>query len=113
MDPLVDEFRRHAIDYGLFTAQGDTDGIDKSNRTQQRLFLILVNQGKGSELLDLYNDVDPWVQLAAAAHTLEIDEARASAKLEALEKAGSPHISTDAKYTLEGWKNGTLRFLRP
>jgi hypothetical protein len=58
-----------------------------------------------------YDDVDPSVQCWPAAHTLEIDEARAWAKLEQLEKSGNPHVSMDAKYTIQEWKNGELRFL--
>jgi hypothetical protein len=41
--------------------------------------------------------------LAAAAHTLEVDEHRALAKLRQLAVAEIPLISTEAKYTIEEW----------
>ncbi len=111
MTSLLDEYRRHAADYGAHVIEGDADASNESYDRVQRAFISLVNEGKGNELFRLYDDSDPSVQCWAAAHTLEIDEARALAKLEQLEKSGIPHISTDAKYTIQEWKNGALRFL--
>jgi hypothetical protein len=111
MASLLDEYRRYAIDHGVFTAEGDANGINKSYDQLRRVFISLVDEGKGNELFRLYDDVDPSVQCWAAAHTLEIDEARALVKLEQIQKSGDPHVSMDAEYTIQEWKNGSLRFL--
>jgi hypothetical protein len=113
MTSLLDEYRRHAVDHGVFTAEGDANGINKSYDQLRRVFVSLVNEGKGNELFRFYDDVDPCVQCWAAAHTLEINESRALAKLGQLQNAGIPHVSTGAKYTIQEWKNGELRFLPP
>ena len=111
MSSLLDDYRRHAADYGAHVIEGNADASNESYARVQRAFIALVNEGEGSELFRFYDDVDPSVQCWAAAHTLEVDETRALPKLEQLEKAGIPHISTDAKYTIQEWKSGALRFL--
>ena len=111
MTSLIDEYRRFAAAHSACTIEGDADGINAAHDQVQRTVRSLVSQGKGDQLFQLYDDIDPSVQCWAAAHTLEIDETRALAKLEQLEKAGIPHISTDAKYTSQEWKSGALRFL--
>jgi hypothetical protein len=111
MTSILDEYRRHAFDQGAYMAEGDADASNTSYDRLQHAFRSLVRDGKRHELFRLYDDPEPWVQGWAAVHTLEIDETRALAKLEQLENAGIPHISTDAKYTIQEWKSGALRFL--
>lgn len=111
MTSLLDEYRRHAVDHGVHTLEGDADANNESYGRLKCAFVALVNEGKRNELFHFYDDIDPWVQWWAAAHTLEIDEVRASTKLAQLEKSGIPHVSTGAKYTIQEWKNGQLRFL--
>ena len=113
MTSLIDEYRRLAIRYGHSIEQGDTEGMDTSTECSQKTFRAIVDAREGNALFLLFSDVSPWVQLQAASHCLELDSARASAKLDELERAGIPHVSTDAKYTLEGWNSGELRFLKP
>jgi len=108
---MLDEYRQHAADHGLHTRQGNADASNAAYDRLQRLLIALATQGMRHELFQLYDDMDPWVQGWAAAHTLEVDEARALAKLEALERAAIPHVGTDAKYTIQEWKSGALRFL--
>jgi|GEM_PF-4166001 len=74
--------------------------------------LELVKAGEGKNLLELYSDPNPWVQSWAASHALEIDENSALRKLAELESADIPLVSTSAKYTIQGWKAGQLRFMK-
>jgi hypothetical protein len=111
MTTLLDDYRRYAVDHGKHTLEGDADATNTAYDHLQDVFAAILKAGMGKELFPLYNDPDPWVQSWAAAHTLEVDELQALAKLSELESAGIPHVSTSAKYTIEGWKNGELRFL--
>lgn len=113
MTSLLDDYRQHAAAYGAHVIAGNADAGNESYDRVQRAFISLVDEGQGNELFRLYDDSDPSVQCWAAAHTLEIDEPTALAKLEELQKAGIPHISTDAKYTIVAWKKSELRFLPP
>src|SRR5690242_15060741 len=107
----LDDYRRHAIAYGVAIAEGNSDASNEAYGRVQRAFLELIKEGKGSELFNLYNDTDLSVQCWAAAHTLEIDSTRALEKLRQLEELAIPHISTDAEYTIKEWRSGELRFL--
>jgi hypothetical protein len=113
MATLLDEYRRHAADHGAHMARGDADASNASYDRLQNAFLSLARKGNRDQLFVLYDDVDPFVQCWAAAHTLEIDEPRALQKLEQLEQAKIPHVSFDAKYTIQEWKSGELKFLPP
>ena len=48
-----------------------------------------------------------------AAHTLEVDEPRALAKIAELERSDNPHISMDAEYLRREWESGALKFFPP
>src|SRR4051794_29180510 len=111
--PWLNEYRHHAIEHGTRTREGDAEG---ANASYDRLHAVLVaidGEGRERELFSLYEDDDPWVQTWAATHTLEIDEGRALAKLEQLAKSGISHVDTGAKYTIQEWNNGNLRFRLP
>jgi hypothetical protein len=110
MGGFLDEYRRHAADHGKFTSEGDADLTNAAYDNLEAAFLALVRAGQRRELFRLYDDTELWVQAWAATHTLEIDEARALGKLVELENSGIPHVSTDARYTIQEWKNGNLRF---
>jgi hypothetical protein len=111
MTSLLDEYRQHAADHGVHSLEGDADASNAAYDRLQNVFVSLAREGKRNELFRLYDDVDPSVQCWAASHTLEIDEARALAKLGQLEKSGIPLVSMVAEYTIKEWKNGELRFL--
>ena len=111
MTSLLDEYRRHAVDQGAFMTEGDGDASNASYDRLQDAFVSLAREGKRRQLFNLYDDDDPWVQSWAAAHTLEIDEARALTKLEQLVNLGIPLVSSCAKHAIEEWKSGELRFL--
>jgi hypothetical protein len=107
----LDDYRRYAVDHGKYTLQGDAEATNRGYDSLKRAFLELVDQGKARDLFRFYDDADPWVQAWAAAHTLEIHEARAIVKLHELVDAGIPHVSTDAKYTLQEWNAWRLAIL--
>lgn len=76
-------------------------------------FRKMIAKNTDWNLFSLYDDSDPGVQCAAATHTLELDEARAIAKLTELEHKQIPLVSTTAHYCIKEFKNGKLRFRDP
>ena len=112
MDSLLDQYRKHAADHGIHTRSGNAGACNKAYHKLRSVFSKIFKNGTGTLLFGFYEDPDPFVQVWAAAHTLEVDSERAMAKLEELEAAGIPHVSTAAEYTLKGWRKGTLRFVR-
>lgn len=111
MPSTLDEYRRHAADHGAHMVECDADATNASYDRLRDVFMSLAREGKRNELFALYNDMDLAVQGWAAVHTLEVDEARALAKLAELEASQQPEISSNAKYTIQEWKLGDLHFL--
>lgn len=111
MTSTLDEYRRYAADHGAHSMEGDADATNAAHDRLQEAFLSLARGGKRRELFKLYDDPDLAVQCWAAAHTLEVDEARALAKLAEIEKAKESFSSMDAEYTIKEWKLGVLHFL--
>ena len=108
--PRLNNYVRYAADHGRFAAT-DPAANHAAYDSIQREFRELARNGEGGLLFDLYDHENPEVQVWAAGHTLEIDEARALSKLEQLQHAEIPHVSTAAEYTILEWKAGNLRFL--
>ena len=113
MASLLEDYRRHAVAHGVHSFDGDYVACNAAHDAIQQIFLQLFKAGKAAELFSFYDDPDVWVQCWAAAHTLEVDEPRALAKLEQIERTGEPNVSSDAHYTIEEWKLGNLRFVEP
>ena len=110
MESLLNQYRRHASDHKACTAEGDADRCNAAYGRLHDVFHALIRERKRNELFNLYEDTDPAVQLWAAVHTLEVDEARALDKLRQIEILGIPHVSTDVRYIIPEWKSGALRF---
>ncbi|MEP4194035.1 MAG: hypothetical protein ABJL99_00185 [Aliishimia sp.] len=110
IETLLSDYRASAIAHGNATIEGNAR---KTNRTYGRLHETLnkiPNSNDDSALLDLFNDTEVWVQLWAAAHSLEIDADKAIAKLKSLADAEISLISMSARYTIKEWENGNLSF---
>jgi hypothetical protein len=110
MSNLIKEYQTAAKDHGTWTRGGDSDKTNAAHEKMHEVLAALVAAREDGQLFTLYDDSDPWVQLWAATHTLEVDAARATAKLESLQRSGIPLASMCAKYTLQSWKDGDLRF---
>lgn len=104
------DYRTAAHDHGRYSLSGESDLANKAYAKLQSAFLALVANGQDSTICDLYDDPDPWVQLWAATHTLEIAEDKAVEKIRALQAARKPVLSMNAKYTLLEWEKGKLSF---
>jgi hypothetical protein len=113
MASILEQFKQHAAIHGVSTEEGNSDGANVSYELLQKVYFELMNTGNPETLLTLFDDPNPWVQLCAAGHALEIDEPSALTKLGQLETENIPLISTSAKYTILGWKAGQLRFIPP
>jgi hypothetical protein len=106
MSVLLDEYRRHAVEHGRQTIEGDVDATNLAYDHLQEAFNAIMRMGGGHHIFRFYDDADLWVQAWAAAHTLRIDHDRALRKLRELESAKIPHVTTDAKYIIQDWKIG-------
>lgn len=109
-EKLIDRYIELAKIHGEGTVSGDFKNANKAYKKLATLLEQLSAECLDEALFALYQHEDPWVQNWAAVHTLEIDELRASRKLEELVDANLPLLSSGARYTLEGWRAGRLRF---
>ncbi|HZZ77004.1 MAG TPA: hypothetical protein VFE62_00715 [Gemmataceae bacterium] len=109
MSDLID-YRTAAHEHGKHTMSGDSDLANQAFEALQSAFNRLVAAKHDAMICDLYEDPDPWVQLWAAAHTLEITESKALEKLTNLRDARKPVLSMNAKFTIVEWKNHRLAF---
>lgn len=109
-EKLMARYIESARMHGEGTVSGDFKNANKAYKTLATILERLSAECLDEELFALYQHEDPWVQNWAAVHTLEIDELRASRKLEELVDANIPLLSSGARYTLEGWKAGKLRY---
>ncbi len=106
---LITRYRNAAITHGEGTRSGDSV---KTNRAYDELGVSLkkiTETGNDELLFSLYDD-DIWVQIWAAAHTLEVNEEKALTKLQVIMDAAIPLASTGARYTIQEWKRGKLTF---
>jgi hypothetical protein len=110
MSNHLNDYRVAAAQHGEYTRAGESDLANTAHSRLQQALLALIADGSDSQIMDLYNDSDPWVQLWAATHTLEIDEQKAMAKLTSLQNDRKPILSLSAKYTLKSWQEGKIAF---
>ena len=85
--------------------------ITREQKMAVRESMDLIKTNEVTKILELLEDEDLWVQLWAASHSLEIDEVKALKKLTEIQEAGIPLVSSSAKYTIEAWNAGELRYL--
>jgi hypothetical protein len=111
-EKLIARYREWAKIHGEGTVSGDFKSANKAYKKLTAILEQLSSECCDEELFRLYLDDDPWVQNWAAVHTLEIDEQRASRKLQELVDAKIPLLSSGARYTLAGWRAGELQFRR-
>lgn len=110
MPTLIDNYKSAATAHGEGTKGGDSTKTNKAHDDLVRVLGELTARGEDTALLGLFDDPDVWVQLWAVAHTLEVDEKLARTKLQSIMDAGIPLASMDARYTLQGWDSGDLKF---
>lgn len=110
MNILIDEYRTVAGDHGRHTQEGDHKKANAAHDRLAEILKALVSANDDDQLFSLYDDADPHVQLWAATHTLELDQARAVAKLDEIRQAEIPLASMSARYTIQSWKEGDLKF---
>jgi hypothetical protein len=107
---LVKEYRNAASEHGKWTLEGSAARTNAAHARLGHVLKAIVAAEEDHQLFSLYDDHDPWVQLWTAGHTLEIDEAKALSKLQALQGADIRLVSMEAEYTIRSWKEGDLRF---
>jgi Domain of unknown function (DUF2019) len=110
VNPLVQQYRIAAEAHGKCTYSSvSSNATNAAFARLQVIFQRLVMEGDDRELLELYDDKDSWVQIWAASHTLEIEEERASAKLQELATTRYGLTRATAQLTLQEWRLGNLR----
>jgi hypothetical protein len=107
---LLQDYRKYAFAHGEAIRACNSKKANKAHDALWEVLKRIVASGCDSELFGLYEDEDPDVQSWAAAHTLEIDEKKATAKLQELVDAQIENVSWNSKYALAEWKKGNLRF---
>jgi hypothetical protein len=110
MEGLLDEFRSAVVDHAENTYAGNADKVNEAYFKMQGVFLKLVAAGRDGALFTLYEDPEPWVQMSAAARTLELDEEKALVKLRELATTRNGLTRSTAKVIIEEWLAGNLRF---
>jgi hypothetical protein len=108
MTAIVEEYRQQAVSHGKCTHEGDSIGASSAHDKLIELATTILNSSDAPSITGLLEDEDVWVQLWAATHLLELDEATATQKLLQLSEAGIPLTSISARYTLESWNDGDL-----
>lgn len=108
---MLEDYRRYAEEYGLNIRGADATATNKAFDALTDIGRRIIRAGDGRLLLSLFDDPDPWVQLCAASHALEVDESSAVAKLRELAEARIRLASMTAELTLEAWNKGELRLL--
>jgi len=109
-ETLLQQYKNAAVAHGEGTCGGDSAKANQAHDSLTRLLGEISATGSDPELVALFDDENEWVQLWAATHTLEVDEPKAAAKLQAIADAGIPIASMTARYTLQEWQNGSISF---
>jgi len=103
-------YRDAAAAHGAATKAGDSKNANKAYDDLHSALREITSAKADTSLISLFDDQDLGVQLWAAAHSLEVDEAAARQKLQMLSDADIPLVSMSARYTLMEWKSGKLKF---
>jgi hypothetical protein len=106
---LLGNYRLHAVEHAASTERGDAEATNSAYDRLQEAYATILRSGHANELVSLLEDVEPAVQLWAAADLLKVEENLAAAKLEELASADIPHVSLSAYWTLREWNAGTLK----
>lgn len=109
-DDLISQYKAATVAHGEGTCSGDSHITNQAHDAIGTFLREIISSGKDDDLFTLYDDKDPWVQLWSATHTLEVNENKATAKLQSLADAGIPIVSMTARYTLQEWQSGSLSF---
>lgn len=104
------EYRRLATEWGagsLGEAKDQNSLFDRLHAVQTRLAETAEGQ---AAIAALMTDSDPWVRLAASAHSLRWAEEKARLVLEDLRDADTTMAGFNAKYVLREYDAGRLTF---
>lgn len=110
IEKLIQEYRDFAIKHTEYSEKGDYKTVNKSYSKIMKVLKKLITLKEDDKLLQLLNDDNPGVRCWAATNCLEIKESEALKTLEALEKGHYPEASFNAKYVIQEWKKGNLKF---
>jgi hypothetical protein len=109
MHELVEQYRAAIERHCAAMSDGDAEKANLAVDDAENTLKKLVVAGEDQQLLDLFNDINPTVQLWAAVHTLEIAKQRALGKLHQIKSANIPMISLEAEISINEWRLGRLR----
>jgi HEAT repeat protein len=106
---LLEDFRAAALDYGEALEIGNHKAANHAASLGGRLKKEIVARGNPTvgRLLKMLDDRNPWIRLAAAVSTLDIEPGRAYqvlAELQAFPKA----IGSAAFTIIRMWETGAL-----
>ncbi len=107
---LISKYAAAARKHGEGTRTGDYKLANRSYNTLMTLLKEISRKSADNLLLTLFDNEDVWVQIWAAAHSLETFEKQARAKLQSIAESAIPLAGTNAKYTLIEWDKGNIKF---
>lgn len=111
---LIDAYRKAAAQQGKLADQGNAKAANKQYQILAKIVRLLRSRGKDdqAQLASLLNDTNPYVQLWAAAHSLEFAPVQAEAALKKImaDCKNVRLVSFMASVTLDEWKKGKLVF---
>ncbi len=108
---LVAAYAEAARAHGSATDDGDHKKANKAHDQIASIYSELRRRGLEAQraLLPLLFDPHPWVRSWSASHALDFGAAEGAAVLERLAGVKGA-VAISAHYTLEAWRNGTLKF---
>jgi len=114
VDAILARYRSAAVRHGEGTVGGNHIKANDAHFQLNEAFKALCARGPDAEarLLELLDDDIASVRLWAAAHCLELNEARAKSVLAAMARERGPS-RFDASMVLQEWCDGKLRFRKP
>jgi hypothetical protein len=112
MENELETFRREAlaVEAAMESDESDDPGNEHAE-AMNRIAARLRAAGRIQELLFLLNDASTYVRLWAAAHTIDVDTARAKSVLQAIAQ-GMGAAAFQAEFVLDRWEAGELESLR-
>lgn len=110
IDDLIKRYRDAAVAHSEGTQSGNSQKTNRAYDIVTETLREMTKSGCDDRLFSLYEDENVSVQVWAAVHTLELNEKKALLKLQCIVDKGIPILSMGARYSIQEWKNGKLRF---
>jgi len=110
MNNDLQKFAEACIAKGECEEIGDSKKGNKQYKTIHTIYLLLKEEGRLDELLELLDHDNPYVRSWAAGYTLQISPKKAKEVLIELSKIKGRPVAFNSEMTLREWRKGNLNF---